>query len=72
MVRTVTISGAVLVAWLANGIADAQAQKMPGKGACQRGLSFEDCMSRCVALGGRGKKAPETKCAKRCTKKGCV
>jgi hypothetical protein len=71
MLRTMTIGGVAVAALLLSTAAQAQ-QKMPGKKACQRGMSHSECVSRCVALGGVGRHAVNPKCAHRCTKKGCV
>ena len=71
MSRGILIGGTVGIV-LALSAISAAAQKRPGRKACERGMSFDQCVSRCIELGGKGKKSPAAKCSKRCVKKGCA
>jgi hypothetical protein len=72
MVKRIVIGGAAAIAVLAVSAISANAQKLPGRKACQAGMSFSQCVSRCIELGGQGKQSPAAKCSKRCAKKGCI
>ncbi len=65
------LSGTVFIAILGMSTQLADAQKMPGRKACNAGMTFQQCLDRCIQLGGHGKKRAGISCPKRCYKKGC-
>ncbi len=63
------LSGMLLIAALGMSTQLAHAQKMPGRKACGAGMTFQQCLDRCIQLAGHGKKTAGKSCPKRCAKR---
>ena len=63
----------LLLAALAFITGSANTQELPKGKDCRAGMSYDQCLTICMELGGKGKKSkhPEKTCPKRCAKKGC-
>ena len=63
----------LLLAALALSGGPANAQELPKGKDCRAGMTYNQCLTICMELGGKGKKSkhPENTCPKYCAKKGC-
>ena len=58
----------IAVGWSADLV---HAQSLPKRKDCRAGMTYQECIDACVAVGGKGKKSPEMKCPNYCAKHGC-
>jgi len=64
---------AVLIFAISVSVSVADAQEMPRRKDCRKGMTFQQCHDQCLKLGGKPHKGGKQLkgCADRCSKMGC-